>query len=135
MLSNLDLILLSFFHASFICFILLIIIFIILLALLVSSSFALLSISLLDLHHFSSLLCEYFKMVKGDLELGIVLTFIYLIKQALNYFLVSKPWPRSMVNEFQVIKAQQYSTSSSIHVLKTILSTTLISLQDSSLKS
>ncbi|KAK7261587.1 hypothetical protein RIF29_27901 [Crotalaria pallida] len=116
MLPNLDLILLSFLHASFISFVLLIAIFIILLALLFAFSLALLSISLYDLHHFCSEICEYFIIVKGDLQLGMALILVSLVHQAVNFFFVSKPWPKRKVDEFEVIKAQQFSPISSIYM-------------------
>lgn len=118
MLPNLDLIILAILHASLISFVLLSVIFIILLALLVAFFLALLLLSLFDMHHCSLILYEYLKMVKDDLQLGMVLILVSLINQAVDFVLVSKPWHKRKVDEFEV-KAQKYSTSS-IHVFKTV---------------
>ena len=117
MLPNLDLILLTILHASFICCVLLVVIFIILLALLVALSLAISSIILLDLHDFSSILSELFKMVMDDLELGMALILVSLIDQAVGFVLGSKHRHKHKNDEFE-LKAR-YSTRP-IHVLKTV---------------
>lgn len=109
MFPNLDLILLTLLHGSFVIFVLLVVILTILLVLLIAFSLGLFSVFLLDLHHFSSILSEYFRMVKDDLQLGVVLFLISLTHQALDFVTVSKPWQkRSRLGQFGA-KAQQYS--------------------------
>lgn len=120
MFPNLDLILLTLLHGSFVFFVLLIVIFILFAILLLAFSLAIFSAFLLDLHHFSSVLSGYLEIVKGDLQLGMVLILLSLIHQAVDFASVSKPpfHKRKFDHKFEV-KAQQYSTSH-IHVLKTI---------------
>lgn len=118
MFPNLDLILLALLHASFVFFLLLIVIIILFFFLLFAFSLALLSIFLLDLHHYFYVVYEYFEIVKGDLELGLVLILISLIHRGVEFFLVSKPIHKRKFDRFEV-KAQQYSTSHN-HILKTI---------------
>jgi hypothetical protein len=118
MFPNLDLILLALLHASFVFFVLLIVIIILFFLLLLTFSLALLSIFLLDLHHYFCIFYEYFEFIKGDLELGLVLILISLIHHGVDSFLVSKPRHKRKYDKFEV-KAQQYSPSH-IHVLKTI---------------
>ncbi|KAK7293860.1 hypothetical protein RJT34_16737 [Clitoria ternatea] len=120
MFPNLDLILLTLLHGSFVFLVLLIIIFIILLVLLIAFSLGLFSLFLFDLHHVSSPLSECFNMVKGDLELGTILILISLTHQLVDFVFVSKQWQkRRVVSEFQV-KAHQYSKRHYVHVLKNV---------------
>ena len=122
MFPNLDLILLTLLHGSFVIFVLLLVILTILLVLLIAFSLGLFSVFLLDLHHFSSILSEYFRMVKDDLQLGVVLFLISLTHQALDFVTVSKPWQkRSRLGQFGA-KAQQYSKRHHYvhHGLKTV---------------
>lgn len=119
MFPNLDLILLTLLHGSFVIFVLFVVILIMLLALLIAFSLGLFSLVLFDLHQFSSILAEYFKMVKGDLELGIVLVIISLTNQAVDFVTVSKPWQKRRLGEFEV-KAKQYSKRNYIHGLKNV---------------
>ncbi|KAK7320788.1 hypothetical protein VNO77_30591 [Canavalia gladiata] len=119
MFPNLDLILLTLLHGSFVFFVLLLVIFIILSVLLIAFSLGLLSIFLFDLHQFSSVLSEYFKMAKDDLRLGIVLIILSLTHQAVDFVLVSQPWQKRKFGEFEV-KAQQYSKRHYVHGLKTV---------------
>ncbi|CAJ1972249.1 unnamed protein product [Sphenostylis stenocarpa] len=115
MFPNSDLILLTLLHASFVISLLLLGILITLLLLSIAFFLGLFLLFLFDLHHFSSLLSQYFEMLKGDLELGVVLLLISLTHQALDFVTVSKPWQkRSRLREFGV-KAQQYSKRHYIH--------------------
>jgi hypothetical protein len=98
MFPNLDLILLALLHASFVFFVLLIVIIILFFILLLTFSLALLSIFLLDLHHYFCVFYEYFEFIKGDLELGLVLILISLIHHGVDSFLVSKPRHKRMTN-------------------------------------
>ena len=120
MFPNLDLILLTLLHASFVMFVLLLVIFIILLLFSILFFLGLSSLFLFDLHHFSSPLSQYFKMVKDDLQLGGVLLLISLTHQAVDFVTVSKPWQkRNRLREFGV-KAQKYSKRHYIHGFKTL---------------
>ncbi|ESW33484.1 hypothetical protein PHAVU_001G073400 [Phaseolus vulgaris] len=121
MFPNLDLILLTLLHASFVIFVLLLVIFIILLLFSVAFFLGLSSVFLFDLHHFSSLLSQYFNMVKDDLELGGVLVLLSLTHQAVDFVTVSKPWQkRNKLGEFGGNKAQKYSKRHYIHGLKNV---------------
>lgn len=118
MFPNLDLILIALLHASFVFFVLLIAIIILFFLLLLAFCIVLLTIFLLDLHHYFSMVFGYFEIIKGDLELGVVLILISLIHHVVDFFLISKPNHKRKFDKFDV-KAHQYSTSH-IHVLKTI---------------
>ncbi|KAK7384986.1 hypothetical protein VNO78_30691 [Psophocarpus tetragonolobus] len=109
MFPNLDLILLTLLHGSFVIFVLFLIILITLLVLLFAFSLALFSVFLFDLHHFSTLLSQYFKMAKDDLHLGSVLILISLTHQALEFVTVPKPWQKRRLSEFEV-KVHHYSS-------------------------
>ncbi|RHN77700.1 hypothetical protein MtrunA17_Chr1g0157591 [Medicago truncatula] len=118
MFQNIDLILLALLHASFVFFVLLIAIIILFFLLLLTFSLALLTIFLLDLYNYFSILYEYFEIVKGDLEMGLVLIVISIIHHGVDFFLVSKPSHKRKFDKFEV--KDQQSFTSHIHVLKTI---------------
>ncbi|KAL2318210.1 hypothetical protein Fmac_032086 [Flemingia macrophylla] len=120
MYPNLDLILLTLLHGSFIIFVLLVAILTILLVLLVAFSLGLLSLFLFDLHNLALVLYEYFRIVKDDLELGVVLFIISLTHQAVEFVTDSKPWrKRRLLGEFEV-KAQQCSKRHYVHGFKNL---------------
>jgi len=115
MFPNLDLILLTLLHASFVIFVLLLLIFIIFFLLSLAFFLALSSLFLFDFHHCSSLLSQYFNMVKDDLQLALVLLIVFFTHQALDFVTVSKPWhKRNRLGEFGV-KPQKCSKRYHIH--------------------
>lgn len=95
MFPNLDLILLTLLHGSFVIFVLLLVILTILLVLLIAFSLGLFSVFLFDLHHFSSIIFEFSN--------------------------ISKTWQKRRLGEFGA-KAQQYSKRHHYvhHGLKTV---------------
>ncbi|WVY89244.1 hypothetical protein V8G54_034758 [Vigna mungo] len=120
MFPNLDLILLTLLHASFVIFLLLLLIFIIFFLLSLAFFLALSSLFLFDFHHFSSLLSQYFKMLKDDLQLALLLLLLFLTHQALDFLTVSKPWQkRNSLAEFR-LKPHKSSKRYHIHCFKTL---------------
>ncbi|XAR70868.1 hypothetical protein NMG60_11027902 [Bertholletia excelsa] len=92
MVPNLDLILLSLLHGSFISCILLLFVFVIMICLLLAFFITLLSIILIDSYDIFSTLSLYFHNLRANIELGFVLVLVTLVHVLVKGALASKPW-------------------------------------------